>query len=192
MENIALILIDIQNGFDDLAYWGNRNNPDAEQKAGQILLAWREKGLPVFHVKHNSLNKQSRLAPGQVGNEIKSIVKPLPGEPVIQKNVNSAFIGTNLKEQLDWQNISTLVIIGLTTDHCVSTTTRMAGNFGYKTFVVSDATATFDRTSSNGKKFTAEQIHEVSLASLHGEFATVLTTEELLSKIQSHEQAFTA
>jgi nicotinamidase-related amidase len=183
MEDTALILIDIQKGFDDLAYWGgHRNNPEAEQNAAIILNAWRKKQLPVFHVKHNSTTKQSRLAPGQPGNEIKEIVKPLDGEPVIGKNVNSAFIGTDLKERLDKKKISSVVIVGLTTDHCVSTTTRMAGNLGYQTFVVSDATATFDKISSTGKKFSAEQIHEISLVSLHEEFATVLTTKELLAK----------
>jgi nicotinamidase-related amidase len=184
MKNTALVLIDIQQGFDDLAYWGgNRNNPDAEKNAGKILNEWRRKKLPIFHVKHNSSNPKSKLAPGQPGNEIKDVVKPIAGEPVIGKNVNSAFIGTDLKERIDREKISSLVIVGLTTDHCVSTTTRMAGNFGYQTYLVSDATATFDRTSSTGKKFSAEQIHEISLASLHEEFATVLTTQELLTKL---------
>jgi nicotinamidase-related amidase len=184
MENTALLLIDIQNGFDDLLYWGgNRNNPDAEKNASKILQHWRAKALPIFHVKHNSSSKQSRLAPGQAGNEIKEIVKPLHGEPVIGKNVNSAFIGTDLQQRLDEQKITSLVIVGLTTDHCVSTTTRMAGNFGYQTYVVSDATATFDRTSEKGEKFPADLIHNTTLASLHMEFATVLNTHELLKKI---------
>jgi nicotinamidase-related amidase len=184
MTNTALILIDIQNGFDDHDYWGgNRNNPEAECRAAQILEIWREKGFPVFHVKHNSQNKQSKLAPGQRGNEIKDSVKPLPSEPVISKTVNSAFIGTDLKEQLDRKSITALIIVGLTTDHCVSTTTRMAGNLGYTTVVVSDATATFDRMSVAGKKIPAEQVHEISLASLHNEFATVLTTDEVLKNI---------
>jgi nicotinamidase-related amidase len=184
MKNTALILIDIQNGFDDHQYWGGqRNNPDAEKNASQLLNHWREKKLPVFHIKHNSDNKQSKLAAGQPGNEIKEIVKPLPGEPVIGKNVNSAFIGTDLQKRLTESNVTSLVIVGLTTDHCVSTTVRMAGNFGYETFVVSDATATFDRQSADGQKFSAELIHNISLASLHNEFATVLTTRELLKRI---------
>jgi nicotinamidase-related amidase len=182
-ESPALLLIDIQNGFDDPGYWGgDRNNPEAEKNAARLLQHWRTRKLPVFHIKHNSSDKQSRLAPGQKGNEIKDIVKPLEGEPVIGKNVNSAFIGTDLRERLDRQGIGSLVIVGLTTDHCVSTTTRMAGNLGFKTFVVSDATATFDRSGSSGEKFPASLIHDTALASLHGEFATVLTTDQLLKK----------
>lgn len=183
MKNTALILIDIQKGFDDLSYWGNRNNNEAEKNAGEILAAWRKKSLPVFHVKHNSTNPKSKLFPGQSGNDIKDLVKPLATEPVIQKNVNSAFIGTDLKERLDKQQIKSLVIVGLTTDHCVSTTVRMAGNFGYETFLISDATATFEKTDKSGKKIPADIIHNIHLTSLDGEFATVTTTKEILEKI---------
>lgn len=183
MKNTALILIDIQKGFDDLSYWGNRNNTEAEKNAGEILAAWRKKSLPVFHVKHNSTNPKSKLFPGQPGNDIKDVVKPLATEPVIQKNVNSAFIGTDLKERLDKQQIKTLVIVGLTTDHCVSTTVRMAGNFGYETFLISDATATFEKTDKGGNKISADVLHNVHLTSLDGEFATVTTTKEILEKI---------
>ena len=105
-------------------------------------------------------------------------------EPVLKKNVNSAFIGTDLKQQLDNANIKKVVIVGLTTDHCVSTTVRMAGNYGFDTYIVSDATATFDKTGADGQKFSAEIIHETALASLHHEFATVVDTAVLLSELQ--------
>jgi nicotinamidase-related amidase len=184
-SSTALILIDIQQGFDDLSYWGARNNPGAEKNAGEILTAWRKRGLPVFHVKHNSTNPKSKLAPGQPGNEIQEVVKPLPSEPVISKNVNSAFIGTDLKERLDKQQIKSLVMVGLTTDHCVSTSVRMAGNLGYNVQVISDATATFDKVLPSGEKLNAELIHQANLASLHNEFATVITTQELLQSLQN-------
>lgn len=186
MSKPALIIIDWQNGFDDHAYWGgNRNNPDAEQNTRQILDTWRKLKLPVFHVKHNSVNPNSRLAPGQPGNEIKDIVKPVGNEPVIGKTVNSAFIGTDLRQRLDELQIKTLVITGIQTDHCVSTTARMAGNFGYDTIVVSDATATFDRTAPTGEKFPSQLIHDINLTSLNNEFATVMNTQGLLKKFQN-------
>lgn len=184
LERPALILIDIQKGFDDIQYWGgHRNNPDAENKAGKLLEYWRQNNLPIFHIKHCSTNPASRLTEGNPGNEFKDIVKPNHGEPTIKKSVNSAFIDTDLKQQLDNAQIKKLVIVGLTTDHCVSTTTRMAGNFGYDTFIVSDATATFDKVGAEGQKYSAEVIHETALASLHNEFATVIKTQELLSKL---------
>ena len=178
----ALILIDIQKGFDDIAYWGGeRNNPDAENNAAELLKIWRDNHLPIFHIQHCSSNPNSLLHASNVGNAFKEMVQPISGEPIIKKNVNSAFIGTDLKRQLDDQKINTLVIVGLTTDHCVSTTTRMAGNFGFETFVVSDATATFNKKGIDGQHFSAALIHETALASLNGEFATVVTTAFLKS-----------
>ncbi len=153
-DNPALILIDIQKGFDDIIYWGgDRNNPEAEKNAGKLLAFWRKIGLPVFHAKHCSSNPNSRLAEGQPGNEFQDVVAPIDGEVIIKKNVNSAFIGTDLKQQLDEARITKLVIVGLTTDHCVSTSVRMAGNFGYDTYVVDDATATFCKSGIDGQLF---------------------------------------
>ena len=176
------MLIDIQKGFDDIAYWGgHRNNLEAEENIEKLLATWRKNNLPIFHVKHCSTNPQSKLAEGQSGNDFKDVAQPFATEPVIKKNVNSAFIGTDLKEQLDNAKITTVVVVGLTTDHCVSTTTRMAGNYGYNTFVVSDATATFDKIGADGTKYSAELIHETALASLHEEFAHVITTKTVLA-----------
>lgn len=180
----ALILIDIQKGFDDIEYWGGqRNNLDAEKNAGELLTLWREHQLPIFHIQHCSSSPASLLNETNKGNEFKDVVKPVGGEPIIKKNVNSAFIGTDLKERLDNEKIMKLVIVGLTTDHCVSTTTRMAGNYGFDTFLVSDATATFNKKGLDGQNFSAELIHETALASLNGEFATVVTTAFLKQSI---------
>ncbi|MEM9918456.1 MAG: cysteine hydrolase family protein [Bacteroidota bacterium] len=183
-EKTALLLVDIQKGLDDEAYYGgNRNNPDAEQKMAAILHRWRALGLPLFHIQHSSQNVESPLHRSHPGFEIKPEVKPLAGEPIIVKEVNSAFIGTDLKDRLDAQAIRRLVIIGLTTNHCISTTTRMAGNLGYETILVSDATATFDRIGINGENYSSEVIHLTSLASLQEEFAQIKTTEEVLAAL---------
>lgn len=184
MSNPALLLIDIQKGLDEIDYYGgHRNNLQAEANAKRILDFWRNQKFPIFHIKHNSTNPDSPLIPGQPGNEFKDIVKPLENESIIEKQVNSAFIGTDLKQQLDVLGVSKLVIVGLTTDHCVSSSARMAGNLGYKTFLVSDATATFDKVGPDGTKFKAETIHDIELASLHNEFATVIRTDELLRQL---------
>ncbi|AUC16377.1 cysteine hydrolase [Tenacibaculum sp. SZ-18] len=182
--NTALLLVDIQKGFDDEAYWGgNRNNKDAEEKCAQVLKEWRALKLPVYHIQHSSQNPKSLLHKSHPGFEIQDIVKPLPGEPVIVKDVNSAFIGTNLETTLKNQQIRNVVIVGLTTNHCISTTTRMAGNLGFDTILVSDATATFDRKGINGEIFSSETIHQTTLANLHEEFADVISTNELLSRV---------
>lgn len=187
LENAALLLIDIQKGLDDEAYYGgNRNNKNAEQKIVAILQQWRQLDWPIFHIKHSSQNPNSRLHPTHPGFEIKDEVKPLGQEPIIVKNVNSAFIGTDLKAQLDASGIKTLILVGLTTNHCVSATARMAGNLAYKTIVISDATATFDLLGINGEKYNSDLIHLTTLASLKDEFAEIMTTAELLSKTLSN------
>ena len=180
----ALILIDIQKGFDNIEYWGGqRNNPDAENKAAELLQLWRDNHLPVFHIQHCSSNPHSLLNANNPGNAFKDIVEPLHNEPVIKKNVNSAFIGTDLQQRLSNDKISKLVITGLTTDHCVSTTTRMAGNLGFDTYLVSDATATFCKKGLNGQIFPAELIHDTALASLNEEFATIITASFLKNNL---------
>lgn len=176
--NTALIVIDVQKGFDD-PRWGRRNNPDAEKNIGRLLSRWRELGRPVIHVQHLSREPNSPLRPGP-GAEFQPVAQPTEGEPVVTKHVNSAFIGTRLHKMLQERSIDTVVLVGLTTDHCVSTTARMAGNLGYRTFVVHDATATFDRTGPDGRRFTAHDLHAAHLASLHGEFATVVGVDDLI------------
>lgn len=175
----ALILIDVQKGFDS-PYWGQRNNPQAEENMALLLESFRRLKWPIIHVKHMSTEAQSPLRPGQTGNEFKDLTAPGGAEIIIEKQVNSAFIGTNLEELLKAKGWQSLVIVGLTTDHCISTTTRMAGNLGFKAYVVADATATFNKLGYDGKEYSAELVHELALASLHNEFATVLTTAEVL------------
>ena len=183
-QHPALLIIDVQKGMDEEEYYGgNRNNRGAEANMQRVLERWRTRSLPVFHVQHSSQHPKSPLHASYPGFEIKDEVAPREGEPVIVKSVNSAFIGTDLKERLDRAKINTLVIVGLTTNHCVSTTTRMAGNYGYRTFLISDATATFDSVGIQGEKYDAETIHLTSLASLNKEFAEVVDTETLLSEI---------
>ncbi len=180
-ETATLILIDIQKGLDDPAY-GRRNNPDAESNVARLLARWRETGRPLVHVQHLATSPTSPLRPGQEGVEIKPVVAPIAGERVITKRVNSAFIGTDLEAELRREGATPLVITGLTTNHCVETTTRMAGNLGFSPILVSDAAATFDRTGPDGTLWPAETIHAVTLTSLNGEFAEIATTEEILDR----------
>jgi nicotinamidase-related amidase len=178
-SDAVLLLIDLQRGFDD-PYWGMRNNPDLETRTAALLHAWRASGRPVIHARHMSTSPLSPLRPGQPGNDFKPETAPVPGEAVVEKRVNSCFTGTSLEADLRRCGYGTLIMAGLTTNHCVSTTARVAGNLGFDVWVVSDATATFDRVGPNGVLYEADQIHDIALSDLHGEFATVIDTETVL------------
>ena len=176
----ALIIIDVQKAFDDKK-WGKRNNPNAEENISRILQLCRKKGWLVIHIQHTSDNPDSVFHPVNKGFAIKEIVEPIDEEVIMTKKVNSSFIGTNLEKHLKENKISTVVITGLTTPHCVSTTTRMSGNLGFNTYLISDATASFGLKDQNNIYYDAETIHNISLATLHDEFATILTTEQLIN-----------
>ena len=180
----ALILIDVQLGLDD-ARLGERSNPTAEQNMARLLQAWRRQGRPIFHIQHMSTEPNSPLRPELPGNAIKPEVAPLPGEPLIQKRVNCAFIGTDLGERLKAQGIHSLLFVGLTTEHCVSTSARVASDLGYEVFVAADATASHECRSYDGRHIPAEMVQAVALANLHREFATVRTTDEILGVADS-------
>jgi nicotinamidase-related amidase len=171
-KNTALIIVDVQKFFNE-PKWGNRNNPQAEDNIALLLKKWRETERPIYHIQHVTYT----FTPA---HEFKDFIEPLPGEPIIRKKVNSSFIGTNLESSLREQQIDTVVIVGLTTNHCVETTTRMAGNLGFDTFLVTDATATFDRVGPDGTVYSAEVIHNMTMVNLNEEFATIVTTAQVL------------
>ena len=182
MNPPALIVIDVQKGLDHPSF-GNRNNPQAESNIATLLRFWREKELPLVHIRHCSTESNSSLGQESPGNAYKEEAIPLAGEIEFTKNVNSAFIGTGLEQHLHDLNISNLVIVGLTTDHCVSTSVRMAENLGFKVTLVADATAAFGHDGVDGNYIDAEIVHAVNLASLNGEFCEVKNTEDIIQQL---------
>lgn len=178
----ALLLIDIQQGFD-APVWGDRNNPHAEKRAADLLKHWRKNNWPIFHIQHISTEVGSPLI--GAGASIQECVKPQGNEVVIQKSVNSAFIGTDLENRLHKVGIKDVVICGLTTPHCISTTARMAANLGFNVRLVADATASFTSSAnmdwaSDAAPLDAQTIHDTALAHLHGEFVTVINSADIL------------
>ena len=180
----ALIVIDVQKAFDEMERAGaRRNNVHAVDRIVDLLAAFRRVGAPVIHIRHISTDSQSRFHPSQAGGEVRDEARECDGEPVLMKTVNSAFIGTDLDQRLKRSGLSTLVIVGATTNHCVETTTRMAGNLGYRPLLVSDATWTFDRKGIDGRVHTAQDVHDMSLANLNDEFCQVVSTIEVIGAL---------
>lgn len=181
----GLLLIDVQTGVNVLEHWGGptgrRNNPGAEAEMARLLAAWREQGLPVIYTQHDSREAASPLKLSLPTGAMIDGFEPAPGEIVIRKDVNSAFIGTDIELRMRQHGITRLVIVGFFTNFCVETSTRMAGNMGYDTYLVPDACATTNRVGPDGTDHDPETVHALSVASLHGEFCTALTTDQALA-----------
>lgn len=181
-SNPVLILIDFQKAVDHPSQ-GKRNNLSAEANAANLLGLWRIMGKPIIHIRHNSLEPNSHFRPGQPGNDFKPELSPSSSELVIPKQTNSAFIGTDLELYLRNANYETLVITGVSTSNSVEATVRMAGNLGFKTYLVSDATFTFDKVDWGKRCRTAEEVHDMSLANLDGEYCTVVETAQIVEAL---------
>jgi len=176
----VLLVVDVQCAIDD-AKWGPRNNPDAEAKIAALLAAWRGARMPVVHIRHDSVKPNSPYRPDRPGHAFKPEAMPQEGEPVVAKNVNSAFIGTDLDQQLGERGATTLVVCGVLTHNSVEATVRHAGNLGYRVFVAADACWAVDVRDLAGRLWPAEDVHQLSLAVMHGEYATVSDTAALIS-----------
>ena len=185
-SHTALIIVDVQRAFDEWEARGKRrNNPQAVARIADLLAAFREQRAPIFHVRHEGTRPTSSFLPGGTGYPVKDEAREKDGEPVIVKRVNSAFIGTDLEQRLRAANVKSVVICGATTNHCVETTTRMAGNLGFDTRLVRDASWTFDRIGPDGDAHSAEDIHAMTLANLNGEFASIVTAVEAIAGLRS-------
>ena len=170
----ALVVVDVQKGFADEAYWGRRDNPACEDNIARLVAAARDRGDAVVFVRHDSGDPGSPLRPGQPGNDLQDF---LTGEPdlLVAKSVNSCFLGRPaLGEWLEAEGIRGIDICGITTNHCCETTARMGGNLGYDVRFVLDATHTFDRGG-----VPAAELRRITGINLDGEFARVVATDDV-------------
>ncbi|MFJ6568566.1 cysteine hydrolase family protein [Streptomyces sp. NPDC091292] len=186
--NAALIVVDVQKGFEEPGFWGPRNNPGADGNIASLIGAWQATGRPVVFVRHDSVSPGSPLRPGQEGNGLKEYVEERRGkggaaELFVTKSVNSAFYGTpDLDAWLREAGISQIVVAGIQTNQCAETTARMGGNLGYDVVFAWDATYTFDLEGPFGWRLGAEELARATAVSLHGGgFAKVVMTEEVVA-----------
>jgi len=187
LADTALLLVDVQKGVDVLQHWGGptgrRNNPGAEPNMLKLLEAWRKAGHTVAFTRHDSREAASPLKFSLPTGEQKPGFETRAGEIVVEKDVNSGFIGTSLEVQLRRAGINRLVIVGFFTNMCIETTTRMAGNLGFDTYLVHDCCATTNRIGIDGTDYEPEQVHDMTIANLHGEFCTAITTLNALALV---------
>ena len=178
-KEATMVLIDLQRGLNE-PRTESRNNLDAEANARRLLSRWRDGGGAVVHVRHDSVEPHSRLRPELPGNRPIERLEEAEGELVVRKRVNCGFVGTDLEARLRGKGASRLVVAGATTDHCVSTTVHMASDLGFEVTLVEDACFAFASRGFSGEFYTAEQVHDVNLASLWGEFAELASTDEIV------------
>ena len=180
----ALLIIDMQKGMQSPTL-PPRNNLHAEANIARLLAAWRDTGRPVVFVRHISRSPTSVFAPGQSGAEFQEAFLPLAHEHVVEKNVPDAFINTGLERWLHARGIRDVVIAGVSTNNSVEATARTAGNLGFSTVVVADACFTFDKTDFGGTLRSAEEVHLMALANLHGEYAEVRAADDILRALSN-------
>jgi len=183
IQQTALLIIDMQIGMQSAAL-PSRNNPGAEEQIAQLLRAWRERGGPIVHVRHMARSRASVFFPGQPGADFQPAFAPLPTEHIVEKNVPDAFIQSGLERWLHVRGLRDLVIAGVSTNHSVESTARTAGNLGFATTVVADATFAFAQADFAGTPRSADDVHAMSLANLQREYASIHTTATLLSALQ--------
>ena len=184
-DNSALIVVDVQEGFDDESLVNKRNNPDADRNIEAIIKAWEKSRRPIVVVQHNSVSAGSVLNPSKPGNALKPYVRSVKPDLAVTKSVNSAFYGTpDLDLWLKSSGIHQIVIVGIQTNMCCETTARMAGNLGYDVIFVPDAMHTFDATGPDGVVISADEITRATVASLFdGGFAKIASIKEILESV---------
>lgn len=178
-SELALVVVDAQRGFDNPA-WGERNNTECDRNIAALVQLWSSTGRPLVYVRHDSTDPASPLHPDSQGNRLKEYLGAEP-DLLVTKSVNSSFHGApDLHAWLQDRGLPGIVVCGITTNHCCETTARVGGNLGHRVLFALDATHTFDRTGPDGEVVFADELARVTAANLHGEFATVVSTSELL------------
>ncbi|MGN6574800.1 MAG: cysteine hydrolase family protein [Nocardioides sp.] len=180
LDRLALVVVDAQRGFDDAGFWGPRNNPACDDNIARLVAEWSALGRPLVYVRHDSEEPDSPLHPGSPGNALKDYLRTEP-DLLVTKSVNSSFHGSpDLHAWLEGAGLDGIVVCGITTNHCCETTARVGGNLGHRVLFAIDATHTFDRTGPDGALVTADELARVTATNLHGEFAEVVRTGDLL------------
>lgn len=180
--NAALIVIDVQQTFDDHGYWGNRDNPDAESNILRLVDHWKDRGLPLVMVTHTSTRPESTFHPDRTSSQLKPFLADTKPTLAVTKTVNSSFLGSpDLAGWLTANGIEQVVLCGIQTNMCVETTARMSGNLGFSTVMAIDACHTFDLQGPDGSVIKAAELSKTTATNMFGgDFAEVVTTQTIM------------
>jgi nicotinamidase-related amidase len=178
MTRTALLVIDMQEEMATRTRSGrDRANPQAEAHIAGLLALFRARGLPVVHVHHDEPG--SPVAFGQPGGAVMDCARPAPGEPVFVKSASSAFAGTGLDAWLRRQGIGRIVLVGAVAAFCVTTSTRVASDLGFRVILPGDALVGFDIPAHDGGRIDAATVLRVTLSLLGADFARLVTTADV-------------
>lgn len=178
-QNPALVIIDVQQAIDHFGLL-QRSHPNAEQSLEQLLAHWRQQGWPVIHVRHSSRHSDSPYHASSPWFEFKTEVTPIEGECVITKRENCAFVDTGLEAFLRDNNICELVVGGVLLNHSVDATVRVARALKFRVILAEDASPASSITLDSQQVIGAEQVHQIMLANLNGEYAEIANLKELI------------
>ena len=181
MSKSALLVIDLQNEYLPTGKLPLVGIEQAAANAVKVIAKARQQGTQVIHVQHIFANGEfPAFEPDSNGIEFQDNVKPKSNETVIVKNYVNSFLKTNLKQVLDTNDITELVIIGAMSHMCVDAAVRAASDFGYKVKVIHDACATLD-LEFNGVKVPANHVHATLMAAFEFAYAEVISTDDYVS-----------
>jgi len=181
-KETALIILDVQKAIDD-PKWASKNNPGYVDKIVDLLAAFRAASLPVIHIRHDEPNPASTYHTDGPGNAFKPEVAPLPGEPVIAKNVNCAFIATDLEKYLHDHGITRLIFTGVVIHNSMDASIRVAHCLGFDVILPLDATTAIDVTDAKGARHAAQTVFDLFAAVLGSEYCALSTTDDVIAAL---------
>ncbi|WNI23778.1 cysteine hydrolase family protein [Streptomyces sp. ITFR-16] len=175
LADATLILVDYQNTYTKGVMELNGWKP-AVNNAEALLKRARAAGTPVIHIVDKGYDLTSEAG------QIIPALKPVKGEPVVEKTVPNGFHGTDLAAQVKKAGRKNVIIAGFMTNMCTLFTTQGAFLNGNKPTVVADASATRP-LPLNGKPdgIPAQQVHEAALATVQDLYGVVVPTQKSLA-----------
>lgn len=179
-----LVILDVQDAIDQ-PVWEGKNNPGYLAVIQRLLAHWRRHGWPVLHVKHDEPTPTSSYHSNGPWNGIKKDVAPIAGEKVIAKQQNCAFIDSELDTLLRDLRVDRLVLAGVVIHNSMDATVRAGKALGYNIILPSDATTAVPVVAPDGTSWDAATVHGLTLAILGGEYAEVMTSEEVIAQFSA-------